>query len=71
MWNPKLIGRRGFTTRVISVIDIALCDLRAKAFGVPVGILLGACHQRIPAYVVGGYYASGKGLRDLAGEMAG
>jgi len=71
MWNPKLIGRRGFTTRVISAVDIAMWDLRAKAFGVPVGILLGACHERIPAYVAGGYYAPGKGLRELASEMAG
>jgi L-alanine-DL-glutamate epimerase-like enolase superfamily enzyme len=71
MWNPKLIGRRGFTTRVISAVDIALWDLRAKTFGVPVGVLLGGCHTRVAAYVAGGYYAPDKGLQDLASEMAG
>ena len=60
MWNPKLIGRRGFTTRVISAVDMALWDLRAKAFGVPLAVLLGACHERIPVYVAGGYYAAGQ-----------
>ncbi len=69
MWNPKLLGRRGFTTRVISAIDLALWDLRAKVFGVPVATLLGACHERIPAYVAGGYYAPGKCLADLQEEM--
>ena len=28
MWQPKLIGRRGITTRAISGIDIALWDLK-------------------------------------------
>ncbi len=30
MWEPKLIGRRGLTTRAISAIDIGLWDIRAK-----------------------------------------
>jgi L-alanine-DL-glutamate epimerase-like enolase superfamily enzyme len=71
MWVPKLIGRRGFTTRVVSSIDIALWDLRAKLCGVSVARLLGACHERLPAYVAGGYYQEGKGLRELAAEMEG
>ncbi|HZQ97863.1 MAG TPA: mandelate racemase/muconate lactonizing enzyme family protein, partial [Chloroflexota bacterium] len=28
MWVPKLIGRRGLTTRAISAIDIGLWDIR-------------------------------------------
>ena len=31
LWQPKLVGRRGITTRVISGIDIALWDLKGKA----------------------------------------
>ena len=30
MWVPKLVGRRGMTTRVISAIDIALWDLAGQ-----------------------------------------
>ena len=41
MWRPKLVGRRGITTRVISGIDIALWDLKAKLAGMPLYKLLG------------------------------
>ena len=33
LWVPKLVGRRGMTTRAIGAIDIALWDLRAKVAG--------------------------------------
>jgi L-alanine-DL-glutamate epimerase-like enolase superfamily enzyme len=70
MWVPKLIGRRGLTTRVISAIDIGLWDLRAKAAGMPLYKLLGGYRDRVPAYIAGGYYVEGKGLPELAGEMS-
>ena len=69
MWVPKLIGRRGLTTRVISAIDIALWDLRGKITGQPVYRLLGGYRERVPTYIAGGYYEEGKGLDDLAREM--
>jgi D-arabinonate dehydratase len=69
MWLPKLVGRRGMSTRVISAIDIALWDLMGKAVGKSVHQLLGAYTDRIPAYIAGGYYEEGKGLRELAQEM--
>lgn len=69
MWLPKLVGRRGLSTRVISAIDIALWDLMGKAVGKPVYKLLGGYRNRIPAYIAGGYYEEGKGLRELAQEM--
>ncbi len=69
MWVPKLIGRRGLTTRVISGIDIALWDLRGKITGQPVYRLLGGYRERVPTYIAGGYYEEGKGLDDLAREM--
>ncbi len=70
MWVPKLIGRRGLTTRVISAIDIGLWDLRAKAAGMPLYKLLGGYRDRVPAYIAGGYYVEGKGLPELAAEMS-
>jgi L-alanine-DL-glutamate epimerase-like enolase superfamily enzyme len=69
MWQPKIVGRRGTTTQVISAIDIALWDLMGKALGKSVHKLLGAYTDRIPAYIAGGYYEEGKGLKELAQEM--
>lgn len=69
LWEPKLVGRRGLSTRFISGIDIAIWDLLGKATGKSVHKLLGAARDRVPAYVAGGYYEEGKGLRDLAAEM--
>lgn len=69
MWRPKLVGRRGITTRVISGLDIALWDLKGKAAGMPVYKLLGGFTNRVDTYVAGGYYEEGKGLKELAQEM--
>ena len=68
MWVPKLIGRRGLTTRAISAIDISLWDLRAKAAGMPLYKLLGGARDAVDTYVAGGYYEEGKGLKELAEE---
>ena len=70
LWVPKLIGRRGMTTRAISAIDIGLWDLRAKVAGMPLYKLLGGYRDRVPTYIAGGYYEEGKGLPELAQEMA-
>ena len=69
MWLPKIVGRRGMSTHIISAIDIALWDLMGKALGKSVHKLLGGFTDRIPAYVAGGYYEEGKGLKELAREM--
>jgi L-alanine-DL-glutamate epimerase-like enolase superfamily enzyme len=69
LWQPKVVGRRGISTHVISAIDIALWDVMGKAVGKPVHKLLGGFRDRIPAYIAGGYYEEGKGLDGLAREM--
>ena len=69
LWQPKLIGRRGLTTRVISAIDNALWDVKGKAANMPVYKLLGGFSDSVPVYIAGGYYEEGKGLKDLADEM--
>ena len=69
MWVPKLIGRRGLTTRAISGIDIALWDVRAKVAGMPLYKMLGGFRNRMPTYIAGGYYEEGKGLKELQQEM--
>ena len=70
LWQPKLVGRRGIVTRVISGIDIALWDLKGKITGLPVYKLLGGFTNKVPVYIAGGYYEEGKGLGELAEEMA-
>jgi L-alanine-DL-glutamate epimerase-like enolase superfamily enzyme len=69
MWEPKLIGRRGLTTRAIATLDIGLWDIRAKAANLPLYKLLGGYRDSVPTYIAGGYYEEGKGLRELAKEM--
>ena len=71
LWVPKLRGRRGTETRVISGIDIALWDLVGKITEQPVYKLLGGYVDRIDVYIAGGYYEEGKGLKELAEEMEG
>lgn len=69
MWQPKLVGRRGVTTRLISAIDIALWDIKGKALNLPAYKLLGGFSDKVPVYIAGGYYEEGKGLNELAQEM--
>ncbi|MCH7740124.1 MAG: mandelate racemase/muconate lactonizing enzyme family protein [Chloroflexi bacterium] len=69
MWRPKLVGRRGITTRVLGGLDIALWDLKGKIAGMPLYKLLGGFTDNVPAYIAGGYYEEGKGLKELADEM--
>jgi L-alanine-DL-glutamate epimerase-like enolase superfamily enzyme len=69
MWEPKIVGRRGMSTQVLSAVDIALWDIMGKALGISVHRLLGGYTDRIPTYIAGGYYEEGKGLKELAREM--
>jgi L-alanine-DL-glutamate epimerase-like enolase superfamily enzyme len=69
LWQPKLLGRRGVETRVLSMVDIALWDIKAKSAGLPLYRMLGGHKSGLPAYIAGGYYEDGKGLQQLAEEM--
>jgi L-alanine-DL-glutamate epimerase-like enolase superfamily enzyme len=46
-------GPGGVAALAISAIDIALWDIRGKAFGVPLARLLGGLRDRVPAYASG------------------
>jgi L-alanine-DL-glutamate epimerase-like enolase superfamily enzyme len=46
-------GPGGVASLAISAIDIALWDIRGKAFGVPLARLLGGLRDRVPAYASG------------------
>lgn len=62
-------ARGGIVIAAISGIDIALWDLRGKMAGMPLWRLLGGYRRRVPAYATGGFYAEGKGIRELTDEM--
>jgi D-arabinonate dehydratase len=71
LYQPKIFGRKGLTTRAISAIDIALWDIVAKAVERPLYQVLGGYTDEVRAYIAGGYYEEGKGLAELQDEMVG
>jgi L-alanine-DL-glutamate epimerase-like enolase superfamily enzyme len=46
----KHMGHHGYGIYALSAIDSALWVLQAQALGMPLGRLLGACRERVPAY---------------------
>lgn len=66
--NTRLIGGQGLLMRALSLTDIALWDLKAKLWGAPLYRLLGGYRESVPMLMAGGYYADGKGLRELVRE---
>lgn len=73
MYREALLhGRRGAVLRALSAVDIALWDLLSRSAGLPLFRYLGAFRpDGVPAYASGGYYAEGKGLKELAAECEG
>ncbi|BBH24237.1 racemase [Paenibacillus baekrokdamisoli] len=69
--NGRLNGRQGMIMRAISLIDIALWDLKAKKAGLPLHTLLGGYRESIPLLMSGGYYANDKDLGKLQEEYRG
>ena len=64
-------ARGGIVIAAMSGIDIALWDVRGKLANMPLWRLLGGYRKRVPAYATGGFYAEGKGLKELVAEMKG
>jgi len=65
-------GRPGIAHCALSAVDIALWDLRARLWDVPLVTLLPAAHDRVPVYGSGGFCSySDERLHDqLAGWVA-
>jgi L-alanine-DL-glutamate epimerase-like enolase superfamily enzyme len=63
------IGRPGIGSLAISAVELALWDLKARLFGLPLVQLLGARRERVPIYGSGGFtsYSDMQLQRQLAG----
>jgi len=72
MYRETLLhGRTGTVMRTISMLDIALWDLNARAAGLPLCRYLGCwATEKVPAYASGGYYLEGKTPQKLGEELA-
>jgi L-alanine-DL-glutamate epimerase-like enolase superfamily enzyme len=72
MYRETLLhGRAGTVMRALSILDIALWDLNARAAKLPLYRYLGCWSvDKVPAYASGGYYLEGKTPRDLGKEVA-
>jgi L-alanine-DL-glutamate epimerase-like enolase superfamily enzyme len=66
-----LQGRTGIVMRALSILDMAIWDLNARAVDLPLHKYMGASQaDSVAAYASGGYYLEGKTPDDLAAEMA-
>lgn len=70
-YNSYQHGRGGIVVCALSGIDIALWDLMGKKAGVPLYKLLGGYTDKVMAYASGGFYAEGKGTKEIAAEFKG
>ncbi|RYZ12122.1 MAG: mandelate racemase/muconate lactonizing enzyme family protein [Comamonadaceae bacterium] len=68
--ESMLQGRSGSVMRALSILDIALWDLNARAAGLPLHLYMGATvADKVPAYASGGYYVDGKTPAMVGAEM--
>lgn len=68
--SVRLNGRQGLLMRALSLVDIALWDLKAKRLNAPLHRLLGGYRNSMPVMMAGGYYSETKGLPELCEEFS-
>jgi L-rhamnonate dehydratase len=55
-WTMLPRGQTGYGAHALAAIDVALWDIKGKAFGQPVWRLLGGARERVPVYVTFGFH---------------
>ncbi|MBW3578807.1 MAG: mandelate racemase [Actinobacteria bacterium] len=69
MRATRNLGRPGEVSMAISAVDIALWDLKAKLFDLPLTVLLDAAHDGVPIYGSGGF--TSYTIPELQAQLAG
>lgn len=54
-WTMMPRGQTGYAAHALAAIDVALWDIKGKAFGQPVWRLLGGARPRVPVYATFGF----------------
>jgi len=54
-WEMMPRGQTGYAAHALAAIDVALWDIKGKAFGQPVWRLLGGARNRVPVYSTFGF----------------
>lgn len=63
-------AQSGVAMRALSLVDIALWDLRARSLGVPIHGLLGGMREQVPVVAVSGYPGTERGPEEAAGRLS-
>jgi L-rhamnonate dehydratase len=54
-WELMPRGQTGYAAHALAALDVALWDIKGKAFGQPIWRLLGGARERVPVYVTFGF----------------
>ncbi|WP_127584726.1 mandelate racemase/muconate lactonizing enzyme family protein [Paenibacillus koleovorans] len=68
-YGVRLNGRQGALMRALSLVDIALWDLKSTQWNVPLHRVLGGYRDSVPVMMAGGYYSAEKGIQELCKEF--
>jgi D-arabinonate dehydratase len=63
------LGNKAILMQAMAAVDIASWDAIGKSLNMPLYKLLGGYRDAVPVIAIGGYYADGKGDRELADEL--
>lgn len=64
-------GQRATPMRALSLIDIAMWDLKARRCELPLSLLLGGHRDRVPVSIGGAYFREARTREEIAAELAG
>jgi len=71
-WTATPWGQTGYASHAISAIDLALWDIKGKAFGQPLWRLLGGARDRVPVYATCGFsFLDDAALAEVAQRVVG
>ncbi len=71
-WTATPWAQSGYASHAISAVDLALWDIKGKAFGQPVWRLMGGARDKVPVYATCGFsFLDDDHLAEVATRVAG